>query len=174
MAHLEQRDFCLRVRDRWPHLFDYKSVLDCGSLDINGNNRYLFQGGSYIGIDVIEGPNVDRVCRIHEFAGGPFNVVISTECLEHDRYASQSIQRMIDLVADDGLLLITCATTGRAEHGTPGHEDWASPGTNDHYRNIDPRELIEPLSRQFRCWGVEVIHSDLYAWALDPRRGRSL
>ena len=77
---------------------------------------------------------------------------------------------MIDLVADGGILLITCATTGRLEHGTKDHEDWASPGTPNHYRNIEPHELIGPLSKSFRCWGVEVQHSDIYAWGLDPNR----
>lgn len=170
MAHQEQSDFCRRLVFRWPHLFDSKKVLDCGSLDINGNNRYLFRGGSYIGIDIQPGPNVDIVSRIHEIRGGPFDVVISTECLEHDEFAAQSIQHMIDLVSDGGILIITCATTGRPEHGTKGHEDWASPGTPNHYRNIEPSELIGPLSKSFRCWGVEVQHSDIYAWGLDPNR----
>ena len=170
MAHAEQVDFCSRIKRRWPHLFLNKRVLDCGSLDINGNNRYLFTGGSYTGVDIVPGPNVDIVSRIHEVTGGPFDVVISTECLEHDAFLNQSIQRMIDLLAKDGILLITCATTGRPEHGTADHDDWASPGTLDYYKNVTPGELVEPLSRSFRCWGVEVQHSDIYAWGLDPMK----
>lgn len=172
MAHPEQRDFCLRLVARWPHLFQHTSVLDCGSLDINGNNRYLFSGcdSNYTGIDIIEGSNVDHVSRIHEYTGGPFGVVISTECLEHDVYATESIRRMIEMVSNDGILIVTCATSGRPEHGTPGHEEWASPGTHSHYRNITPNELIAPLRDSFRCWGVEVIHSDLYGWGVDPIR----
>lgn len=170
MAHQEQRDFCLRLAARWPHLFQSKSVLDCGSLDINGNNRHLFTDCQYTGIDIIEGPNVDQVSRIHEYTGGPFGVVISTECLEHDAHAAESIRRMIELVANDGVLIVTCATLGRPEHGTPGHEEWASPGTHDHYRNIVPSELVVPLRDSFRCWGVEVIHGDLYGWGLGPIR----
>ena len=170
MAHPEQRDFCLRLVSRWPHLFQGKSVLDCGSLDINGNNRYLFAGGRYTGIDLIEGPNVDEVSRIHEYTGGPFGVVISTECLEHDAHAAESIRRMIEMVANDGIIIITCATLGRPEHGTPGHEEWASPATNSHYRNLAPSELVAPLRDSFRCWGVEVIHGDLYGWGLGPIR----
>jgi hypothetical protein len=170
MAHPEQIEFCLRIKHRWPHLFQHKLVLDCGSLDINGNNRYLFTGGSYIGIDIVQGPNVNVVSRIHEIKGGPFGVVISTECLEHDEFATASIQHMIDLVSDDGLLVITCATTGRPEHGTAEHDDWASPGTLNYYRNITPSELSEPLSKSFRCWGVEVQHGDIYAWGIDPIR----
>lgn len=169
MAHIEQVDFCMRILQRWPHLFQNKRVLDCGSLDINGNNRYLFTGCSYIGIDIVAGPNVDIVSRIHDINGGPFDVVISTECLEHDEFASKSIQHMINLLAKGGILLITCATTGRPEHGTTNSEDWASPGTLNHYMNIEPNELIGPISSSFRCWGVEVQHSDIYAWGLDPK-----
>ncbi len=167
MAHPEQRDFCQRIRARWPHLFEDKSVLDCGSLDVNGNNRFLFTGGSYLGLDLAPGPNVDIVGLIHEYQGGPFDVVISTEALEHDRHLERSLARMAELVAPSGILLITCATTGRVEHGTTDHEAYASPGTNDFYRNVLPTDLIPFFSRFFRCWGVEVQHADIYAWGLD-------
>jgi len=168
VSHPEQRDFCQRIRARWPHLFENKSVLDCGSLDVNGNNRFLFTGGSYQGLDLIAGPNVDIVSRIHEYQGGPFDVVISTEALEHDRHLDQSLDRMAELVAPGGILLVTCATTGRPEHGTTRCDDWASPGTTDFYRNVLPQDLV-PLVSKFRCWGIEVTHSDLYCWALDRR-----
>ena len=170
MAHVEQADFCLRLKQRWPHLFQNKRVLDCGSLDINGNNRYLFAGGSYVGVDIFAGPNVDIVLRIHEVKGGPFDVVISTECLEHDEFSELSIGRMIDLLTDGGILIITCATTGRPEHGTFEFHDWASPGTLGYYKNITHDELTKQLSRSFRCGGVEVQHSDIYAWGVDPIR----
>lgn len=169
MAHPEQIEFCLRIARRWPHLFQNKRVLDCGSLDINGNNRYLFQGGSYLGIDIAAGPNVDTVVRTHDVQSGPFDVVISTECLEHDEFAALSIQRMVDLLAEGGILLITCATTGRPEHGTFLHDGWASPGTRNFYKNITPDDLVVPLSASFKCWGVEVQHNDIYAWGLDRK-----
>ena len=166
MAHPEQAEFCRRVASRWPHLFQDKRVLDCGSLDINGNNRYLFAGGTYTGLDVVAGPNVDIVTSIHEYVGGPYDVVISTECFEHDEYFPQTFQHMIDMVAVGGLLLFTCATTGRPEHGTTEHDDWASPGTHNHYRNITPEDVIEPMRKAFYCWGVEVEHSDIYGWGV--------
>ena len=50
MAHHAQRLFFTRVKHRFPERFDGCSVLDIGSLDINGNNRYLFNGGTYIGM----------------------------------------------------------------------------------------------------------------------------
>lgn len=163
--HKEQQDFCDRLKGRFRHLFEGRSVLDCGSLDVNGNNRYLFSGGSYWGIDLVDGPNVDQVCLIHEFIGGPFDVVISTEVLEHDKHLQGSMARMIDLLKTDGMLVITCATIGRQEHGTKSCLPYASPGTIDYYRNVTPAELAEPLSKSFHCWSVEVHHGDLYAWA---------
>ena len=52
MAHQSQVDYCLSVKSRFPGHFRRKSVLDAGSLDINGNNRYLFDDCQYVGIDV--------------------------------------------------------------------------------------------------------------------------
>lgn len=170
MAHSEQAEFCRRIAARWPHLFVDKRVVDCGALDINGNNRYLFQRGTYVGIDIVAGPNVDIVTRIHDYTGGPFDVVISTECFEHDEHFNLTFQKMIDMVSADGLLLFTCATIDRPEHGTKHHDAWASPGTHEHYRNIDPAEIVSRLRSSFRCWGVEVQHTDLYGWGIDPIR----
>jgi len=169
MAHREQNDFCQRIAARWPHLFQNKRVLDCGSLDVNGNNRHLFTGGTYLGIDIVGGRNVDVVTRIHEYVGGPFDVVISTECFEHDAHFAETFAHMIGMVATGGLLLFSCATTGRPEHGTEAIEGWASPGTYSHYQNIIAEEVIVPLRSAFRCWGVEVEHSDIYGWGIDPR-----
>jgi hypothetical protein len=77
---------------------------------------------------------------------------------------------MIELVADDGILIVTCATTGRIEHGTAASHPDDSPATHSHYRNIVPSELVVPLRDSFCCWGVEVIHGDLYGWGLGPIR----
>jgi len=98
MAHQEQAEFCQRIAARWPHLFQNKRVLDCGSLDINGNNRHLFTGGSYLGIDLVAGPNVDVVTRIHKYVAGPFDVVISTECFEHDSHFAETFSHIIGFV----------------------------------------------------------------------------
>lgn len=168
MAHYEQSEFCKRIRDRWPHLFENKRVLDCGSLDVNGNNRYLFSGGLYTGIDLINGPNVDTVSLIHEYNNGKFDVVISTECFEHDCNLDATLSHIMKMIAKGGLFLFTCATNGRPEHGTVDNEAYASPGTNNYYKNAIPADVIPYLEKSFRCWGVEIQHNDLYGWGLDP------
>ena len=62
-----------------------KLVLDIGSLDINGNNQYLFEDCQYTGIDVGVGKNVDIVSKAHELKmpSGTYDTIISTECFEH-------------------------------------------------------------------------------------------
>lgn len=67
MAHKEQFSYCEKILRRFPHLFVGKSVLDVGSLDINGNNRWIFTDCEYVGIDLGEGDNVDVVCRAKDY-----------------------------------------------------------------------------------------------------------
>jgi hypothetical protein len=98
MAHFEQIEFCKRIRLMFQERFVESSVLDCGSLDINGSNRYLFENCTYIGIDISSGKNVDNVCLIHKYKSDiKFDVIISTETLEHDMYYKLSLSNIIQL-----------------------------------------------------------------------------
>jgi hypothetical protein len=93
MAHKEQKEYCTKIKNQFPNYFENKKVLDCGSLDINGNNRYLFDNCEYIGIDVGHGKNVDVVSTIHEYRGinEEYDFIISTECFEHDIFYKETI-----------------------------------------------------------------------------------
>jgi hypothetical protein len=62
MAHVEQREFFEKMRDSFPDAFTGVSVLEVGSLNINGTVRDFFDAKEYVGVDLIEGPGVDRVC----------------------------------------------------------------------------------------------------------------
>jgi len=66
--HKRVKDFILGIKQIHPEFFRDVDVLDCGSLDINGNNRQFFIDSLYTGIDIVDGKNVD--------------VVICTEMLE--------------------------------------------------------------------------------------------
>jgi len=149
MAHKEQKDFCLKVKQKYPEYFLNKNVLDVGSLDINGNNRYLFENCSYCGIDVGEGNNVDIVCKGHEFniADETYDVIISTECFEHDMYYNKTILNIIRMLKSNGLFLFTCASENRPEHGTRrtsqqdaplliNYGDWF-----DYYKNLTEQDI---------------------------------
>lgn len=81
------------------------TVLDVGSLDVNGSYRDLFpehRGWIYTGIDIKPGPNVDAVVGPYDWSGavdpGAFDVVISGQCAEHvpDIYAwARQISRAV-------------------------------------------------------------------------------
>lgn len=144
--HKQVKDFCTRIKRLYPEAFR-GDTLDVGSLDINGNNRYLFDG-TYTGLDIGQGANVDIVMPVHEYQAitdRQYDCVISTEMLEHDRHWYESIRAMYHLVKPGGLLLITCATTGRPEHGTKATSEADSPFTTDYYRNIDWEDLRKAI-----------------------------
>jgi SAM-dependent methyltransferase len=138
MAHRAQQDFCISVRHQFQHHFLGKKVVDFGSLDINGCNRGLFFDCDYLGIDLGPGKNVDLVSPAHlaPLQEGTFDVVVSTECLEHDRYWQLTLKKAYDVLKAGGLFFFSCATTGRGEHGTTRSDLGSSPFTLDYYQNL--------------------------------------
>ena len=176
MAHYEQAEFCISIKMKYPRFFKEIIVLDGGSLDINGTNRYLFEDCNYTGCDLAKGPNVDLICPIHEIGiyQEMFDTIISTECLEHDQYYSLSLRKMYSILKPGGLLLITCATLGRPEHGTKRSDDNAcSPFTNDeYYRNLTEEDIRasfgQPLDNLFDNYSFEVntVVQDIYFWGI--------
>jgi hypothetical protein len=162
MSHKQQRHFCESVRENFPQFFKHVSVLDVGSQDINGNNRYLFEDSAYFGCDVVAGKNVDHIgpCWTVPKSLGVFHVVISTEMLEHDETWSKSVGAMEDRVAPGGLLLITCAGPGRKIHHTP-------PG--GYYKNLTPKDIVSVLD--LSKWEqheatFSSVHCDTFLWAI--------
>lgn len=178
MAHIKQIEFCTKVKLLFPNFFDNKSVLDVGSLDINGSNRYLFNNCSYYGIDVGAGANVDFVSKAHEFIvpDETYDTIISTECFEHDMYYNLSIKAIIKMLKSNGLFLFTCATDGRPEHGTTrtspadapllaNYGDWS-----DYYKNLIEQDIrdvidIESIFKEF-SFEVNKKSHDLYFWGI--------
>ena len=174
MAHKEQIDFCKSVKEKYPLKFKYCSVLDIGSMDINGNNRYLFEDYTYTGIDLAEGPNVDVVGYAHEYKTQyKYDVVISTEALEHDKHWRKTLIYAYKKLKRGGLLLITCATEGRQEHGVKGVNEFCSPHTLDYYKNLTANDILDvfdnDLSQYFKEWDIKEVHDtmdDLYFYAI--------
>jgi SAM-dependent methyltransferase len=161
--HKQVRIFFQYIQNSYWQYFRNTDVLDCGSLDINGNNRFLFSGGKYTGIDIMGGRNVDIVTRIHEFKPGKqYDVVISSEMLEHDAHYRESLQNMFELTKPKGMLLFTAAGTNRPEHGTTAHHPGDSPKTHDYYRNITVEMILEGLDlNQFSWFEISYIGTDI-------------
>lgn len=116
MAHPSQQNFCNKISNKFPEYFKDVKVLDIGSIDVNGNNRYLFNNSKYIGIDRIEGPNVSVVDEFlnYECPNNYFDVVISTESLQEDYNYEQTILKIIDILKPGGAFILTCASNKRS------------------------------------------------------------
>src|SRR5271166_5993768 len=86
MAHREEFFFVASIKNFIPSFFSGVSVLEVGSLNINGSVRAFFDGTDYTGIDICEGKDVDVVCYGENFAAdaSSYDVIISCEAMEHN------------------------------------------------------------------------------------------
>jgi SAM-dependent methyltransferase len=107
-----------------------KTVLEVGSYDVNGSVRPLFEGcREYIGVDMREGPGVDYVMNAHDLRFAPgyfeinttglFDIVISTEMLEHDPAFWLSLKEMGRVLKPGGDLILTARGNGFPNHDYP-------------------------------------------------------
>lgn len=152
--HADIMSFFARMKLMCGSAFNVERVLECGSYDINGNPRRFFSSAKeYVGIDWRPGAGVDEVSLVHEYHGRPdgyFQFVIATSLIEHDPHWSESIQRMCDLLAIGGSILITCGGPGFHEH-----EKETSPAyvrgteqkqSGEYYQNRTVRDILETLT----------------------------
>lgn len=103
-----------------------KEVIDVGSMDVNGTCRALletYQPKQYLGVDIKPGQGVDIVCNaenlMHNFQKQSFDVLISTEMLEHVRNWKLVISNFKNIVKSGGKILITTRSYGFSYHGYP-------------------------------------------------------
>ena len=100
-------------------------VLEVGSYDINGSVRPYIESCSprrYLGVDAQLGPSVDRVVdceNLTDEVAGFWDVVISTEMLEHVRDWKTCMMQMWSAVKPGGLLVITTCSPGFPYHPFP-------------------------------------------------------
>lgn len=149
MAHLQQRDYLAALAARFPQWFTGRRVLEVGSLDINGSVRDFFTGCDWTGVDLAPGPGVDVVAegQTLDYPDESFDVAISAECFEHNPYWLETFVNMRRMCS--GLVIFTCATTGRAEHGTSRSDPASSPFTTgrwDYYRNLTADDFRDALN----------------------------
>lgn len=100
---------------------DY-SVLEVGSLNVNGRVRDLFpEADPYHGLDIVAGEDVDIVADARVWRPErTYDVVVSTEMLEHCPGWEAAMDNAYDALAEAGYMILTCATTGRGPHDAHG------------------------------------------------------
>jgi SAM-dependent methyltransferase len=148
--HPEVDTFIKITKARYPDMFNTKSVLEVGSQDINGSVRNHFHNCDYIGIDLGEAPGVDVVLDATDMKyWEEFDVVISSEMLEHCKEWDLALSNMYGALKPGGLFILTCAGPNRQEHGTNNHTPQDSKFTLEHYRNISIEDFISILPLDF-------------------------
>ena len=176
MSHQQQLYFINHVKSKFPSYFSNKKVLEVGSLNINGSVRPFFENCEYIGIDVDAGKDVDIVCQgeVYNAPNDFFDVTLSCECFEHNPSWKDTFENMIRMTKSNGLVIMTCATTGRAEHGTARTSPADSPLTIgkgwDYYKNL----TMEDFTAEFNFptlfseyqFQMEISNCDLYFYGI--------
>jgi hypothetical protein len=94
--------------------------------------------------------------------------VISCECFEHDKHWKETFETMWRIAR--GLVIFSCATTGRPEHGTTATSPADSPFTNDYYMNLTEEDFKKEFDfdSMFSKYQFSVCNrpEDLYFWGL--------
>ena len=187
MAHIEQKQFILKIKEKFPRAFQNCKVLDIGSFDVCGNEKPYFDNCDFTGLDIGPGPGVDVVCPAQDYNApdNTFDTIISCECWEHNPFYAESIQNAIRMLKPGGYFIFTCAYPGRPVHGVKSleevskqkYENWKTmPNVsiddwdNEYYRNLtegDIRECID-IDNIFAEYEFEVEHNhfDLYFWGI--------
>lgn len=170
MSHPAQFEFIGLAKRLFPQMFTGTTVLEIGSLDVNGSVRGFFSDCTYLGLDIGPGPGVDLVCAGQDFGapGGSFDVAVSCEVMEHNPFWEATLANMIRLLRPGGLLIVSCATRGRPEHGTARTDARSSPLTVsqgwNYYRNLSARAIRRQVDlSQLGAHGFAV---NLDAWDL--------
>lgn len=103
-----------------------RDVLEVGAYDVNGSIRPHVESlapRSYLGVDIAAGPRVDRVLDatklIETFGREAFDVVITTEMIEHVRDWRTVVSNLKGVLRPGGHLLVTTRSAGFPYHGWP-------------------------------------------------------
>jgi GT2 family glycosyltransferase len=100
-------------------------VLEVGARDVNGNARSICVAFSknYFGVDIENGPGVDAIVDANhlaeKFGADSFDVVISTEMLEHVLDWANVLFQMLTVLKPAGLLVLTTRSVGFPTHDYP-------------------------------------------------------
>lgn len=151
-----------------------QTILDVGGRDVNGHVRDLFHPAStWTSLDALPGPGVDVVADIVTWRPPDlWDVVISTETLEHVHGWDLAVQTMTQAVRLGGAVILTAATDPRRPHSAI---DGCALRRGEWYDNVPPRLLTSVMAEQ----GIHPLHvewsdipghgGDVYAWGRKSR-----
>lgn len=137
--------------------------VDLGGRNVNGSIRELFDPASWTAVDIADGPGVDVVANVTNWQPDrEWDLVCSTELLEHVAVPSWVIDTMYRCCRPGGVILITAAAPPRAPHSSTGASVVPQ---GEHYRNIEPEVLqawVRPLVSSIDEIVHDARHGDVY------------
>lgn len=136
-----------------PDEFNGKTIIEVGSKGFNGSVRPIVtlfgKPSSYIGVDVSSGKYVDMVVPaeklVKKFGENSFDVVISTEMLEHVFDWKIVMDNLKKILKTNGMIFITTRSFGFPYHGYP-FDYW--------------RYEVEDMKRIFADFEIQYLHND--------------
>ena len=163
-----------------------KRIIEVGSYDVNGSLRPIIEAwnpADYVGVDIQKGPGVDVVCRaedlVETFGKESFDIVISTELLEHVRDWRKVISDIKNVCRPNGIILITTRSYGFKYHAHP-YDFWRYELSDMEYIFCDC--IMEKLEKDKFVPGVfvkarklsnfvekDLSHYELYSILVDKR-----
>lgn len=104
-----------------------KAVLESGAQDVNGSVRPILEAFGpieYLGTDIQAGHRVDQIVDavnlVDTFGPNSFDVVVSTEQLEHVEDWRAVVSNFKKVLKPGGVMFITTRSKGFGYHGYPG------------------------------------------------------
>jgi SAM-dependent methyltransferase len=129
-----------------------KRVIEVGSRNVNGSARRFIESlrpAEYVGVDIEAAPEVDVICDIEKlcekFDAETFDLVVTTEVLEHVRDWRLAVFNLKRMCRPGGVVIVTTRSYGFAYHGYP-FDYWR-------YELSDMRRLFEDCA-------VETLETD--------------
>lgn len=175
MMHPEAMEWC----ERWAS--DRSGYgLDVGGRNVNGTARVLWPNIEWTVVDIEPetlahhfndlvdtdtNPHVPRYIQADARFWKPdrhYDVVLSTELLEHVQGWWRVIGTMVRALSPTGIMVITCAGIGRAPHSVNGDAILAE---DEWYAGVRSDRLSDYLS----YWGLGTVDIDIIGDAADVR-----
>lgn len=142
-------------------------VLEVGSGDVNGSIRPHIEGlgcAYYLGVDIAKGRGVDAMVPadrlLETFGVGRFDVVVSTEMLEHVQDWEMAVWNMKAVLKPGGILVLSTRAPGFPRHCHP-HDHWRFTAGN--MRQI-LQDMEEVVASHVRGCGVVAMARKPMAW----------
>ncbi len=100
----------------------FKKVLEVGSRQVDGGGiRDLVKDSDYIGLDMIDGENVDIVKNAHDMTyENKFDLVICFDTIEHDDGFWLTVENCRKAVKKGGFFILAAPSVRCPQHDWPG------------------------------------------------------